>query len=133
MKPAHWLLLPPLLGLIGCFGNSTTTVVDPATWVKNDIAVEDVSISLGHFDHEPVARVSRGGNAAADIMVFCGIVESEGDDVVGDEVATVYDRDTELYVADGLDLSAGSGGGIVRFRVVLPGQNEPWIGHMPAP
>ena len=133
MTSARWLPFAAVLCLAGCFGTSNNSDADPATWVEENIAMDDVSISLGHLENEPVARVTRGGNAAADVMVFCGIAESKACDLLSYEVATIYDRESKLYVAEGFDVAAQESGTQVRFRVVLPNTEQPWIGHMPLP
>ena len=65
-------------------------------------------------------------------MVFCGFAESEEGELTDVEVATVYQPDSGLYVAEGLS-SPATANKVVRFRMVLPDRQEPWIGHIAAP
>ena len=110
--------------------------VTPVSWVEKDISAEDIAIDLGILDDHPVARIMRGGNAAADVMVFCTLSEKSDGASIPQEYPTVYKEfDGEasaLYVAEEISISSADSS-VVHFRVVLPGNKEAWTGEMSLP
>jgi hypothetical protein len=98
----------------------------PVEWVEEGLEQGESSISLGYLTTEggiePIAKIARGKESAADAMVFHSLVNANGE-VISDEVATVYETADTLY-AQGKHKSADLAGCSIRFRIVLAGQPE---------
>lgn len=125
-----WLSLILVGPFAGCFGTSyqSKVPISPVVWAIEDIAYEDVLISLGSREGHPVAQVTRSGKPAADVMVFCQMVDEA--DASGEEFATVYelteDSNVAYYVCEEIELPSDGSNTGVHFRVVLPENAEPW-------
>ncbi len=126
--------------VVGCLPYSVDDpqVDDRFVWVEKETRHEGVMIELGYrvtSDDgaqwlEPVAKLTRDGVPVANAMVFNSLVSSGGSDVIGQEVATVYetspDSDAALYAQGKLQLPDGTSRCVVRFRIVLPGNDDAW-------
>ena len=125
-----WLFLLLVGPIAGCFGTSHQSEVStiPVEWAEQDLAHEDVLISLGSRDGHPVAQITRNGKPAADVMVFCRTLDEA--DALGEVFATVYEvaenSDQAYYVCEEINLPVDGGDTGVRFRVVLPENAESW-------
>ncbi|MCH7728795.1 MAG: hypothetical protein IH991_20270 [Planctomycetes bacterium] len=107
-------------------------------WVEKGIRYEAVIIDLGYRDKvadgarwlEPVAMITRDRAPVANAMVFNSLVSADSSDVIGEEVATVYepspDSDTAWYTQGKLRFPDGISQCVVRFRIVLPNSQQAW-------
>jgi len=136
---------------IGCAREATVpppqeTVTDPhphthegddaLVWVEKDFEHAGVSISLGHHgEHvhaasmlEPSVMIMREGEPVADAQVFNCLVSADGNAVIREEVATVYEPESENepahYAQGKLHVPKGVDKVVVRFRIVLAGESE---------
>lgn len=106
---------------------------DALVWEQQDIEHEGYSIMLGHHgEHlhadegvEPAVSITKDGEAVADAQVFNALVSADAATVVAEEVATVYEPETDEepahYAQGELMIPAGVDKIVIRFRIVLPG------------
>jgi hypothetical protein len=150
-------LLLMLAVFSGC-GSHATTPVDqprsgdavqqpqtPVKWVEQGIEHDGAQISLGYRGPppsdggtiEPVASVTRAGKPVADAMVFTRLVSPGGSELKGDELATVYetssDSEANLYTPGKLKLPHRASKCDVRFRIVLPDDEQDWTRDIEIP
>jgi hypothetical protein len=104
---------------------------DALVWVKQ-VSEQGYDISLGHHgvsllagaDVEPAVQVAREGQPVADARVFNALVADDGETILAEEVATVYEpptSDEPAHYAQGpLNIPPGTRQAVIRFRIVLP-------------
>jgi hypothetical protein len=106
-------------------------------WLEKGIPHKDVAVDLGYRSDpeagvtlEPVAKIVQNGTPVADAMVFNVLVAVDGGDVIGEEMATVYESlsgsNAAIYAQGTLHPPAGAAQCTVRFRIVLPDSQEAW-------
>ncbi len=107
---------------------------DVLFWEREGIEAEGYQIQLGHHgvninaghSVEPAVSISRDGEPVADAKVFNSLVSDDGQQVLVDEVATVYEPPTAEepahYAQGGLDVPQGLNRAVIRYRIVLPGE-----------
>lgn len=106
---------------------------DALVWNQEGLEKNGFSISLGHHGirvlggHavEPAISITREGKAVADAKVFNSLISIEGEKVLAEEVATVYEPETEEepshYAQGALQVPEGLERVIIRYRIILPG------------
>jgi hypothetical protein len=106
---------------------------DKLVWVRSDIEDGDFLISLGHHgEHfhggdeiEAAVSISRGGEDVSNAVVHNSIVTEEGETVLCDEQATVFEPKTDEepahYAQGGLTIPQETPRFLIRFRIQLPG------------
>ncbi|MBT4864972.1 MAG: hypothetical protein HON53_07640 [Planctomycetaceae bacterium] len=109
---------------------------DALVWVEEDVEHEGFVLALGHHGKhlhaaefvEPAVSITRDGAAVADAKVFNSLVSADGEEVIREEVPTIYEPETEdepaHYAQGKLHLPKGSAQFIIRFRIELPGVKE---------
>ncbi|MCP4169883.1 MAG: hypothetical protein GY758_03815 [Fuerstiella sp.] len=142
-----------ILGTIGCHDGQTPVVESPPTppdsaaaetghthgdadklvWVRSDIEEGEFLISLGHHgehfhggdDIEPAISISRGEEDVSDAVVYNSLVAEEGETVLCEEQATVFEPKTDEepahYAQGGLTIPKETPTFLIRFRIQLPG------------
>ncbi len=105
---------------------------DALVWVEKDFEHAGASISLGHHgEHvhaasmlEPSVMIMHEGEPVADAQVFNCLVSADGNAVIDEEVATVYEPESENEPAHYAQGKLHVPKGVVRFRIVLAGESE---------
>lgn len=140
-----WLLAASIVSLlVGCV-RSAPDAADNLVWVEEGVAHEDVVIDLGYRNAlaadegnfvVPVARITRAGAPVANAMVFSSLASTDGE-ATGDEVATVYEpspnADAAYYRSQRLQLPDSASKCVVRYRIVLPGNEQGWTRDVTIP
>ena len=79
---------------------------------------------LAGGDVEPAVQVTRDGQPVADAQVFNALLEDDGETVLAEEVATVYEPPTSdepaHYAQGSLKIPSGTRQATIRYRIVLP-------------
>lgn len=109
---------------------------DALVWKGSPKTHADLRIVLGHHgkhlhageELEPAVSITRDGKGVGDINVFNSLLSSDGNVVLAQEVATVFEPETKEeiahYAQGGLMIPAGAKQVIVRFRIVPNGGEE---------
>lgn len=99
---------------------------------RQELNEADYKIALGHHgvvimagsELEPAVLLTRGGEPVADAKVFNSLLDADGDSVLAEEVAAVYEppagEEPAHYAQGGLKIPPGTREAILRFRIVLP-------------
>jgi hypothetical protein len=135
------VLLLASLFAAGCGGSSTGP---RATWVEENIAHDDVKISLGYRGQklqpggsiEPVALITREGKPVANAMVFVSLASAEATTDTLPDVPAVYEptgHPPGAYAQANLPLPAGATECPVRFRIVLGETQQDWTRDIKIP
>lgn len=115
---------------------------DKLVWPLKDVEHEGYLISLGHHgDHfhggdmiEPAAIVTRDGQAVSNARVFNALVSEDGQKVLVDEVAAVFEPETDhepAHFAQGeLQIPKGVTVFLIRFRIELPDVEQPYTSEV---
>ena len=145
--PTTALLILAMALFYGCGSENTQENVAPAevghphsheggdelVWVADGIEHEGYLLSLGHHGKhlhavsfvEPAVAITRDGVAVADARVFNSLLSADGAKVIREEVATIYEPETEAepahYAQGKLHMPKGSEKFVIRFRIELPG------------
>jgi len=106
---------------------------DALIWVEENIEHDRFILALGHHGKhlhatsfvEPAVSITHDGVAFADARVLNSLVSVDGTEVIREEVATIYEPESENepahYAQGKLHLPKGFSQLIIRFRIVLPG------------
>ena len=109
---------------------------DALVWVEEGVEHEGFVLALGHHgEHlheasklEPAISITRDGAAVADAKVFNSLISADGNEVISEEVATIYEPETDdepaHYAQGKLYIPKGSQQYIIRFRIELPGVDD---------
>lgn len=109
---------------------------DALVWVEDDIEHEGFVLALGHHGKhlhaltnvEPAVSITRDGTAVADAKVFNSLVSADGEEVIREEVPTIYEPKTEdepaHYAQGKRHMPKGAAQFIIRFRIELPGVED---------
>lgn len=109
---------------------------DELVWVEEDFEHEGFVLALGHHGKhlhaasfvEPAVSITRDGEAVADAKVFNSLLAADGEEVIREEVPTIYEPETEdepaHYAQGKLHMPKGSAQFIIRFRIELPGVED---------
>ncbi|MFN3159203.1 MAG: hypothetical protein ACE37I_07800 [Rubinisphaera brasiliensis] len=109
---------------------------DALVWKDTPKTHEGLRIILGHHgkhihageELEPAVSITRDGKDVGDIQVFNSLLSSDGNAVLAQEVATVFEPETDdeiaHYAQGGLQIPAGARQVLVRFRIVPNGGEE---------
>jgi hypothetical protein len=109
---------------------------DALVWVEEDIEHEGFVLALGHhgkhlhalMNVEPAVSITRDGVAVADAKVFNSLVSADGEEVIREEVPTIYEPETDEepahYAQGKRHIPKGSAQFIIRFRIELPGVED---------
>jgi hypothetical protein len=104
---------------------------DALVWQK-EVNDQGYKISLGHHGVqllagqkvEPAAQITREDKPVADAKVFNALLEANGNKVLSEEVAAVYEPPTgdepSHYAQGALKIPPGTREAVIRFRIVLP-------------
>jgi hypothetical protein len=100
-------------------------------WQK-EISDQGYDIHLGHHasvllagaEVEPAVEILQAGKPIADAQVFNSLLAADGETVLAEEVATVYEPPTDdepaHYAQGGLKIPPGTRDAVLRYRIVLP-------------
>jgi hypothetical protein len=104
---------------------------DILVWHK-EVSEQGYTIALGHHGVmllagskvEPAVQITREGQPVADAKVFNGLLDADGNTVLAEEAATVYEPATteepSHYAQGALKIPPGTRDVTLRFRIVLP-------------
>lgn len=107
---------------------------DALVWEGEPVEHSGTTILLGHHgkhlhageEVEPAVSIVRDGKPVSDAKVFNALLSADGETVLAKEVATVYEPTTEEepahYAQGGLAIPKDVKKVVVRFRIVLPGE-----------
>ncbi len=105
---------------------------DALVWVEEGVEHAGFVLALGHHGKhlhaasfvEPAVSITRDGADVADAQVFNSLVSADGETVIREEAATVYEPKTDEepahYAQGKLHLPKGAQEFLIRFRIVLP-------------
>ncbi|MDG1896162.1 MAG: hypothetical protein P8J37_14765 [Fuerstiella sp.] len=106
---------------------------DKLVWVQSDIEDGEFLISLGHHgEHfhggdeiEPAVSISKDGEDVSNAVVHNSIVNEDGEAVLCEEQATVFEPKTDEepahYAQGGLTIPKETPKFLIRLRIQLPG------------
>jgi len=106
---------------------------DVLVWKQIDIQDGDYVLSLGHHgehfhsgdDIEPAVRITKDDADVADAIVHNCLVAEDGETVIAEEKATVFEPKTDdepaHYAQGALTIPKDTEEFLVRFRIRLPG------------
>jgi len=107
---------------------------DALVWEGTPVEHAGTKIQLGHHGRhlhagkevEPAVSITRDGKPVSDAKVFNALLSADGETVLAEEVATVYEPTTEEesahYAQGALMIPKDARKVVIRFRVVLPGE-----------
>lgn len=113
-------------------GHSHSHAGDDALVWRKQVDEQNFNIALGHHGQtlhaghtvEPAVGITRAGQPIADAQVFNALLAADGETVLAEEVATVYEPPTSAepahYAQGALRLPADSQRVVIRYRVLLP-------------
>ncbi|MHC4880164.1 MAG: hypothetical protein ACYTGL_27255 [Planctomycetota bacterium] len=108
---------------------------DALVWEGGPVEHSGTTILLGHHgkhlhageEVEPAVSIVRDGKPVSDAKVFNALVSADTQTVLAKEVATVYEPTTEEepahYAQGGLAIPKDVKKVVIRFRIVLPGED----------
>ena len=153
MRTNSFFLLATLLSVLvsGCTNRTTSTTNntggtthpehehdhgDELFWQREGVEEAGYVISLGHHGidifagHkvEPAVSITQDDQPVADAQVFCTLLDDEGNEVIADEVGTVFEPTTAEepahYAQGELNVPGGLARVVIRYRIRLPGISE---------
>jgi hypothetical protein len=104
---------------------------DVLMWRK-EVNEQGYTIALGHHGVtllagstvEPAVQITREGKPVADAKVFNALLDADGETILAEEAATVYEPPTSdepaHYAQGALKIPPKTRQGTLRFRIVLP-------------
>lgn len=107
---------------------------DALVWEGDPVEHSGTTILLGHHgkhlhageEVEAAVSIVRDGEPVSDAKVFNALLSADGETVLAEEVATVYEPTTEEerahYAQGGLAIPKDVKKVVIRFRIVLPGE-----------
>ncbi|MHC4879854.1 MAG: hypothetical protein ACYTGL_25660 [Planctomycetota bacterium] len=107
---------------------------DALVWEGDPVEHSGTTILLGHHgkhlhageEVEPAISIVRDGEPVSDAKVFNALLSADGETVLAEEVATVYEPTTEEepahYAQGGLAIPKDAKKVVIRFRIALPGE-----------
>jgi hypothetical protein len=105
---------------------------DELVWPKKDLEHAGYTLNLGHHgirvlaghDVEPAVSIQRDGTDVADAKVFISLISVEDEQVIAEEVSTIYEPKTDSepahYAQGKLSVPEGPGRVIIRYRITFP-------------
>ncbi|MAG92606.1 MAG: hypothetical protein CMJ48_02470 [Planctomycetaceae bacterium] len=109
---------------------------DALVWVEEGVEHGSFVLALGHHGKhlhaasfvEPAVSITRDAADVADAQVFNSLVSADGETVIREEEATVYEPETDEepahYAQGKLHLPKGSKQYVIRFRIALPDSDD---------
>lgn len=109
---------------------------DALVWEGDPEMVDGLTILLGHHgkqlhagkEVEPAVSITRDGKPVSNAKVFNSLLSGDGETVLAEEVATIYEPTTDEepahYAQGGLAIPKGAKKVIIRFRIEVPGSDS---------